>query len=215
MKRRVLSYGTSGTHSSISPLSDFGLALSISDYDAFILDPVALANHAFMPDILYRRRKELRDLVQVKGGIVICILRAEPLVNFGQAGVTPAYTLFDPAGHPQVTFLRAKLQLGLGSQIRLVQTAKGAVSGYLRVLQQHLHFEAYLETDDASVVQSGGTVFAVNSLGSPVALEFSVGGGRLCFVPVAEGITGERLGAAFAQVVDAHFGGKINLGAGG
>jgi hypothetical protein len=211
MKRRFLSYGISASHNTLTPLADFSAPLSISDYDAFIFDPLAFGGHAFQGQVFHRRRKELSDLVQVKGGIIICILNPDQQVNFGIGGITSPYNLLDTVAPQAMNLVRNSVQLGEGSQLKLIQTARGALSAYFRVLRENLRFAAYLNTDDASIVRTGGVLFAVNSVGSPIAIEFSVGAGRLCFVPVPHGIPGDRAGAAFAQVIEAHFGGPTEI----
>jgi hypothetical protein len=40
MKLRILSYGFSASHSAITHLPNFGDAITISDYDAFVFDPL-------------------------------------------------------------------------------------------------------------------------------------------------------------------------------
>ena len=41
-----------------------------------------------------------------------------------------------------------------------------------------------MEATEARISQLGGTVFAVDSVGHPVAVEFAIGEGRICFVPL-------------------------------
>jgi len=53
--------------------------------------------------------------------------------------------------------------------------------------------------------QLGGTAFAVDSVGNPIAVEFSVGEGRICFVPPPTNIPADRMGAAIVKVITAHF----------
>ena len=85
------------------------------------------------------------------------------------------------------------------------------MEGYFRALQDDLHFESFLEAQASVVESAGGIVFAKNSVGYPVAVEFVVGTGRLCFVPSPQNVPGERVGAAIARIVETHFGGPAEI----
>jgi hypothetical protein len=106
---------------------------------------------------------------------------------------------------PAVNLVQSKVTPGEGSQFTVVSAARGTLAGYFRVLQKNLRFVAHLNSDAATLERDSGVVFAVNSVGLPIAVEFRIGGGRLCFIPPPHGVTGERVGAAFAQILDAHF----------
>src|SRR5579864_378956 len=208
MKRRVLSFGVAATHNLISPLANFGNPVSISDYDAFVLDPAALYNQNWPKSVFERRQRELRDLVTLKGGIVICSLRADRQLVVEQIGAISFYRLLDQIWPQALSFIQRTVRDGEGTQWKLLPNAKGAMTGYFRVLQSNLHFEGFLE---APVAGTGGTVFAVNSVGYPVAIEFAIGGGRLCIVPNARDVPSDRVGAAIVRVVETHFGGPAEI----
>src|SRR2546426_802474 len=74
MKRRILNFRVPAKHQLITDLADFRLLLSISDYDALLIDPQAL-DSGMTSDDLRRRIFEINDLLNLKGGIVICMLR--------------------------------------------------------------------------------------------------------------------------------------------
>ncbi len=211
MKRRVLSFGVPATHSSITPLAGFGDSVSISDYDAFILDPHALGAQQWPRALFERRQRELRDLVSIKDGVVICFLRADRQIVAVQLGGMSCYALLDQTLSQPVSLIRNTVREGEGSQWRLVSNAKGAMGGYFRVLQNNVRFEAFLETQANAVETMNGIVFAKNSVGYPVAVEFVAGTGRLCFIPPPHGVPGDRVGAAIARIVDAHFGGPAEI----
>lgn len=204
MKFSILSYDIEATHASISDLQDFGDLRCLSDYDGFIIDPRAFRPHAIRPETQTRRQSELRQLVHRKGGLVICVLRPKEQIKLVNDQPVSNYNLL--GGAIDISLFENTIKAGEGSNLRVISTAKGALGGYLRVLRDQLRFEAYLETPSLSIERANGTVFAVNSSDLPIAFEFLVDKGRLCFVPLPNTATPERLGSAFARIIEAHFG---------
>jgi hypothetical protein len=207
MKPRILNFGVSGIHDRITVLSHIENAVSISDFDSFVFDPASLGGQQFRRETYERRRNELRELINQKNGVIVCILRPDLKMVVSELGGTTPYSLFDYAAPRSVGLVRTKIRAGEGSQWKLVPNVKSASNGYFRVLQGKLLFEAFLEMPDAEVGAAGGIVIALNSVGYPVAVEFLVGAGRLCFVPIPRDVPGDRVGAAILRVVEAHFGG--------
>jgi hypothetical protein len=206
MKRRILNHGAPATHGLIAKLQDFNDPASISDYDGFIVDLKIFTGIGIPATTFTRRQTELRELVFLKGGIVICVLRQSEAVNIvnGQPG-THSYALLTRISEA-VGLVQRTARSGEGSRLKVIADAKGALGGYFHVLRGKLHFDAYLELETAKVEEAKGTVFAVNSPGLPVALEFVVGQGRICFIPLPDPVSEERLGSALARIIDAHFG---------
>jgi hypothetical protein len=205
MKCRILNYGVAATHSSIVPLPDFNDRRCISDYDGIIIDPKALTGGRLVDAETHsRRQNELRQLVHLKGGLVICILRPRENIRLNSSQPASNYNLL--AGTMNVGLIENTVKPGEGSKLKVISGAKGAMGGYFRVLQDQLRFEAYLDVDSVRIEQEKATVFAVNSSGLPIAVEFLVNNGRLCFVPLPNTVAPERLGSAFARIIEAHFG---------
>jgi hypothetical protein len=212
MKLRILNYGISANHGQMTALASFDNPVAISDYDAFAFDPNALLGQGAHGRALFeRRQRELHDLINLKTGIVVCLLRADQQMGVVALGGVSIYGLLDAASPAASALVRNRVRDGVGSQWSLVPAAKGALGGYFRVLQGNLHFEAYLQAVANEVGNAGGTVFAVNSVGYPVAAEFVVVGGRVCFVPIPRDVPGDRVGAAIARIVDTHFGGPTEI----
>jgi hypothetical protein len=78
-------------------------------------------------------------------------------------------------------------------------------TGYFQVLKGTLEFAIHLEALEPQIAQLGGTIFAVNSVGYPIAVEFLVGEGRICFLPPPNNIPADRMGAALVKVITSHF----------
>jgi hypothetical protein len=210
VKLVVLSHGISITQSSIVPLSSLEDPQSITDFSGFIFDPLVLNGGAISSLNFFRRQNELEQLVKLKDGIVICILRPNSIVNIVGAQYLNSYELLSKIS-PSVKLVQSAVRPGEGSQFSIVPNAGGVLAGYFRVLQKNVRFAAHLDSNASSVEQASGTVFAIDSVGLPLAVEFRIGGGRLCFVPPPHGVTGERIGAAFAQILDAHFSEASNI----
>lgn len=209
MKKRILNFGVSATHTSITNLANFNDPVSFSDYDAFVFDPSTIIQGMTGPDNYVRRQNEIRDLVSSKGGIVICFMRQNVAMGFGlpSGGGADSYGILHLAAPNPILQIRSALRAGSGSQVEVIHSARGASAGYFRVLQRALHFTAYLDTLPTNLANVAGTVFAIDSVSHPIAVEFAVGPGRICIVPVPDGATGDRVGSAIVRVVEAHFGG--------
>jgi hypothetical protein len=68
-----------------------------------------------------------------------------------------------------------------------------------------------LEVAESQVSFLKGKILAVNSVGYPIAVEFAVGEGLVCFVPMPWGMNQERIGAAIVNTVSSHFGDPTEL----
>ncbi len=77
----------------------------MSDSHAFVYDPAFVPIPNAIPMDAQRRRKEVRDLIQKKGGIVICILRPEVRQDW----------LLELAALPVVNLVRGNAKPGAGS----------------------------------------------------------------------------------------------------
>jgi hypothetical protein len=205
VKLRILNFGTAATHDTIIRLAHLEDDLSISDVHAFVIDPKRLTAPP-AAETFHRRKSELRDLIQKKGGIIICLLRPNNLQSAVQ-GVGPfnKYSLLEQAGSQAYRLVSGYLESGAGSSVICINSAKGPTAAYFQVLRQNLQFEAFLNSTEAQVAQYSGVVFAVNSVGYPIAVEFRIGEGVISFVPVPFGMPEERIGAAIVKMVAAHF----------
>jgi hypothetical protein len=182
MKKRILSFGVAATHESITSLGNFNDAMSISDFDAFVFDPLALQQQGPIPNEAFTRRQhEIHDLISRKGGVVLCLLRPRAYIGFNQGGGDDAYGLFGIAAPNPLVQIRGPLRAGSGSHVEPLLGARGASAGYLRVLAGAMRFAAYLDTESANLEAVGGTVLAIDSVGHPISVEFAVAGGaHLC-----------------------------------
>jgi hypothetical protein len=203
MKFRILNFGVSATHSSIIDLANFDDPRCLSDYDGFIIDSRALRGRSVVVETQTRRQNELRQLLHLKGGLVIYVLRPKENINLNNNHVVSNYNLL--SGAMDVHLIENAVRSGEGAKLKVISSAKGASNGYFRVLHDQLRFEAYLDTDISNIEKAQGTVFAVNSSELPIAVEFLVGKGRVCFVPLPNTVPPERLGAAFGRMVESHF----------
>jgi hypothetical protein len=196
MKLRILNYGVTATHGLISNLGSIREPQSVSDFHALVYDPDSFrADSNYSTADVQRRQAEVRDLIHRKGGIVIYLLR--PDAN--------CLWLLDLMPSSLAGFLRTVLKPGTGTQFAILQSARGMSAGYFQILKGMLHFTAHLEVSESQITQLGGTVFAVNSVGHPIAVEFVVGEGRICFLPPPNNTPADRIGAAVVKVVTAHF----------
>ena len=134
-------------------------------------------------------------------------------MGFTDAAGRPAdtYGILDQAGGNILAHIRGGLRPGQGSHVEVIPSAKGASAGYFRVLKGALLFGAYLDTEPGTLNAVGGTVFAVDSVSHPIGVEFAVEAGRICFVPIPEGVPGDRVGSAIVRVVEAHYGGPSEI----
>ena len=213
MKLRVSNYGLPATHPSILNLADFNDPVSISDYDAFIFDPATFRGQTVSGASFYRRRQEIGDVVNRKGGIVVCVLQPNEIVVIGSGTNTAWYEILGLVKPDVRQLLNSYLRAGEGSQITASPNAQGAAREYFRILKGKLRFAAYLDGPMSEITKANGTVFAISSVGLPVAIEFREGPGRICFVPLPYDVTGERLGSAIARIIDTHFGEPSELDA--
>lgn len=199
MKLRILNYRLAATHNLISSFNFLNDSLSVSDYDAFIYDPAGLSSDGITASNLQRRQGEIRDLISRKGGVVVCILRPE------EPDALSRYAPLALAAQLIVNLVRGSIRYGEGSQLKTIQSARGASAGYFQVLKGTLRFVAHLEVSESQITQHAGTIFAVDSAGYPIAVEFPVGEGRICFLPPPSNIPSDRIGAAVVKVITAHF----------
>lgn len=213
MKKHILNIGVSATHDLITTLGGLNEAPSISDFEAFAFDAMALVRMAITPLGYIRMQNEIRDLVAKKGGVVISLLRQVYPLGFAAGGRNPAdsYGLLDNVASDGLTRIRSALHHASGSQIKVVPDARGPSAQYLRVLGGVLRFAAYLDIGLADLAAISGTIFAVDSVQHAISLEFTVGVGRVCFVPVPDGATGDRVGSAIVRLVEAHYGGPSEI----
>lgn len=203
MRPRILSYRFTATHDWIAPLSGLSNDLSISDFDAFVFDPLTQEPMTF--EVFQRRVSELQDLIHKKGGIIICTLRPETNVGVPNLGEVGRYGLLRATNAEVSEFIRRFVKGGEGSQLKVLTPIHGPAAGFFEVLKGNLRFAAYLQADPGLIVEKGGTPLAVNSVGYPISAGFSVGEGLLCFIPIAHDVTADRMGAAIVRIVRAHF----------
>jgi hypothetical protein len=108
-------------------------------------------------------------------------------------------------------WIRNLIRAGEGTQLKIIPSMLGVLSGYLRILKPRLSFSAFLEVNEAQVRAADGKTFAVDSVGHPIAIEFAAGEGRLCFVPVPSAAPPGQVGAAVLQAIEWHFGGPTDI----
>ena len=209
---RILSWGVAATHTKIIKLEKFDDVVSVSDYDAFAFDPLALTQRQDISVVAFeRRRTELRDLVHRKGGVVLCFLRPPLAVRTIEGQFSNPLALLDLAAPAAMRIVQTGLRLGSATRWGLVKGEKGVTWSFVQELAGSLRPVAFLE-HEAALVQSGaGKLVAGNSAGWPVSVEFDCGPGRLCFVPVPVDIPDGQLGAAIARMVEEHYGGPVEI----
>jgi hypothetical protein len=150
VKKQVLNFGITATHDLITPLDNFADPRSISDFDAFAIDVAALYGRA-NADSFNRRRNEIRDLLTLKGGLVVSQLRHNIPLGFGVPGIiTDSYGLFDLVAQRAMNLIRSSIRTGTGKQIRVVASTTGPSAGYFRVLKGALQFASYFEVQQAT-----------------------------------------------------------------
>jgi hypothetical protein len=210
VQTRILNRGIYATHKLIVELPSLNSDVSISDFDAFVFDPLSLTPVNI--ENFGRRQKEIRDLVAQKGGIAISLLRQSVPLGFPtKNGTAETLGLFDEVALESLGRLRGFVHAGLGTQIEVVAGAKGVLAGYFRVLHNALEFAAYVDMPHDVLESLGGTVFAVDSVRHAVGIEFAVGAGRICVVPIPQGTDIDRVGSAIVRVVEAHYGGPSEI----
>ncbi len=206
MKLTVLNYRINATHSLITDLGSIRDSQSISDFDAFIFDPGALTVGESQDAGSFNRRKtELRELIHVKGGVILGFLRPTGFVGVPNLPGQNTYSLLQDASGGIAKLMSDYAKLGQGSHATVIRGRHGASTEYLRVMGDDLSFEAFLQIPEENITAQNGKVLAVNSVGWPIAVEFAVEEGLVCFVPVPPGIDASRLAAAIVNTVSAHF----------
>jgi hypothetical protein len=211
MGRRIVSFGVSATHARITRLNNFEDAVCLSDYEAVIFDPAALRNAQVNAAAFFRRRTELGDLVQRKGGLLVCFLRPPSQVQVMNSGQYDVLNFLDLADDHALALVKETLRMGTTTKWGVVKGAKGVSVGYLSALMGRLRSEAFLQTDEARLQRNAGEVVAANSVGWPVSVEFESGLGRLCFVPVPQDVPEGQLGSVIARMVEDHYGGPVEI----
>ena len=213
MKLSILNWGVGATHEVIEASQSFTGNRSISDYDAFLLDPITQVNRGLVQQVFSGRQREILELVARKGGIVVCLLRAQAGVVVQPLGDVGCYALLERAASAASLLVRDRVRGGESTRWNLRRGASGVALEYFRVLQKEVRVEGFLEASVEEVEKAGGKVLAENSASYPVAVEFVVGAGRVCFLPVPAAVGTDRVGAAIKRVVEAHFGGPSEIAA--
>ena len=213
MGRRILSLGVAATHARITSLATFGDPVSVSNYDALVYDPYFFRGMSTIIDTatFVRRKGEVRDLVLRKGGLVLCVLRPQVMVQTSTSGMLHALDLLGLADGRRVDFVKSTLRLGTATRWDLSTGAKGVTSGFVRALASGLRPEAFLEVEASALRQDEITLVAADSAAWPVSIELACGPGRLSFVPVPVDVKDGQLGAAVARMVEDHFGGSVEV----
>ena len=203
MKLRILNYRAEARHERIQILSNIRDSVSISDYHAFLFDQEGQQSDSNYSNLdVQRHQEEVRDLIQKKGGIVVSLLRPASSQEW-----------FLQLAAPEIArFIRTWIRQGAGSQREILWSAKGESAGYFQVLRDNLQFTAHLEAPEHQIAELGGIIFARNSVGYPIAVEFVVGEGRVCFLPPANNVPSDRIGAAIVKVITAHFSKTADFG---
>jgi len=211
MGRRILSFGVEATHARITRLTNFEDTVCLSDYEAVVFDPLLLGNANVIAAAFFRRQAELGDLIQRKGGLLICFLRPPSIVQVIGSGQYNVLNIFDAADGSALGMVKDTLRMGTTTKWGVVKGAKGVSSGFLLALMGRLRSEAFLQTDEARLKSCGGKLVAANSAGWPVGVEFECGPARLCFVPVPQNIPEGQLGSVIARMVEEHYGGPVEM----
>jgi hypothetical protein len=182
-----------------------------SDFEALIFDPAVITGARVPREAFLRRQAEVGDLVNRKGGLLVCVLRPPGSTTIVDAGNVDALSVLDTASIRAVGMVREALRSGTTTQWNLVKGASRVAAAYLRALDGGLNAEAFVQADEARLKDYGGTSVAANSVGWPVSVEFLSGTGRICFVPVLRNDRVERLGSALTQMVEEHYGGAVEI----
>jgi hypothetical protein len=211
MARRILSFGVAATHARIMKLTNFNDAVCLSDYEAFVFDPNIFRNAQISASTFFRRQAELGDLIQRKGGLLICFLRPPSQVNLMGSGQVDVLNLFDAADLRATGTVKETLRMGTTTKWGIVKGARGVTSQYLSALLGSLQCEAFLQMDEARLKTYSGKLVAANSAGWPVSVEFECGPGRLCFVPIPKDVPEGQLGSVIARMAEDHYGGPVEM----
>lgn len=205
-------------------LNNFTDAVSISDYDVFVFDPDAfgtqvsqlseragpalynapIGKHGHkVKEAVQRRRSEIKELIERKGGLILCLLRPNNLV-FSAAGPGGSLSFgkyaFISELHNTLSSSISGIRAGAGVSMKRQEDVTAVASAYMQVLTGQLGFHAHFQRWDDKV--EGRTILAVDSVGNPVAVEFTVDIGKVCFVPVPSNVPGDRIGAAIVRTVE-------------
>lgn len=221
MKIRILAISVKAEHQLIKPLEGFKSVISYSDFDALIIDSKALLSDYASNDrnyegevelddqaghrriLLDRHAEEIRDLLVAKGGVVVVLIRPSSIVlklthwqNNSQRNEKYRSYFWTKYLPVDVRMLFDSIVGGSGSSVTL--SAAGSAVCYLKSLKGNLNFQAYL---DASML-SGGSIYATDSVGHPVAAELSVGPGKIVILPFPDpSIDPTRVGAVLVQTI--------------
>ncbi len=200
-------------------------APSYTDYDALIIDPASITRvarelvdsegefEAFdgrpvingptsaaavsAADQIRRRGEETRRLLEAGGTVVVF---ARP--NAIQAGLQgfegcDRYSWLPAPGG--LSWGTPYLRAGEGKTVR-VAAEDHPLTNYLRNLRSDISYRATFDDRQAEVRQ--GRVIATGGSGVPIAMEFSVSGGRVLFVPALSDSTGTFRSEAAQELVD-------------
>ena len=183
---------------------DFLSAPAFFDYDAIVVDPLALSqriedvtagraeektrsgvaivNDAGGPDevslgdVLRARSLETERLL-AHGGVVVCFL--QPAAVHGGIDGQPAYERYGWLPAPESIRYAELLRAGTGSQVGQVETAQ-AFGPFVEQLRDKLAYQAYVADDTPGF---DGAVFARSAGGAAIGVEVRVGGGTVVFLP--------------------------------
>jgi hypothetical protein len=204
VKLRILTCGLAATHESFTILTGLNETTSISDFDALALDPAGLLGRPVSSEDFTRKQQELRDLIHAKGGAVLFLMRASVFIQTSNRHENH-YSLLQGVSEHIPNLMGPSVRVGEGSLVNLTRSAGGASSEYFRILKQRLRFTSYLESSQPLLNRLNGKIFATDSVGHAIAVEFAIGQGILCFVPIPHNVTGEQVGAAIANTIAFHF----------
>lgn len=233
MRPLILNLGLPATHARIVGLGAFTDPISISDYDALCFDPDSFAQQVMrlsrqigpvlfqaqlgehgheVKEAILRRQREVSELLVRKGGLVLCVLQPSGVVfnAQGAGGNLPfGKYAFVTGINAELDSAVARIEAGTGQSMRILEAQRGVAHAYLQILKGHLSFHAHFQpwADKAE----GRIILAENSAGNPVAVEFDRGAGKVCFVPAAVNVPGDRLGAAIVQTFDRFFAGEADI----
>lgn len=164
--------------------------------DTPVANGESTATHAGLADVLRRRQNEVVRALE-RGALIV-------VFTYPQATITEVSTF---SGLDRYFFLPAPP--GLGWDSRLLQGGEGsaiAVTDHahpfarvIDVLRQDVRYRAHFD-DRAPGFAGNARILARSSGGAPVAAEFTVGGGRVVFLP-APRETGGHLSPALASAI--------------
>jgi len=228
MRLHLLNYGVAADHPGVVSLSRFGDSNSISDYDGLLFDPdrleaeirplctgsnghyTTLDGNGVIESLLARRRREVGELLDVKGGVIVCLLRTKQSsfsLDVRKPGKTSThwfntYEFFRELKTTSGSVLPIhSISEGAGTNFKVL-SGGGPLSTYFGKLRGNLRFEAFFNLHSSSMAKPGEVeVFAVNSVEKPIAAQFRVGEGSVIFIPVPIGVSRSDFGIALVQTV--------------